>query len=498
MAYLELPQNVNFKEISKNKFLSPRTYKILKVKNRRLIPLLEFLDTPEPIRGSEIGSSAYVQKSPYKFMRTQAVNDSYFSLVEDIESLVPCKRVDFQQAYKNDEKNLIRTGDLFYVKGGNVGAVAISTENINSIFSSHLLKLKIKKEYLYYVLAVLKSDFGKIQIEKLPAGSIEGLDNFKKEYFNIIKIPLPNKDKEKKIINYINFLVESIIKREIEIKKKYNEAIKLIKKDIEDNQKKKSVIVSNPSYLDLTKEKRLDTRIYSERLQQYKNLVRNYNYGYFNTLKEAGYNISRGQNLQESNIGKSIYLEDGKDKYYRLILSKNMSLNMTCIKFSYLGNKNKLKILKRGDVIFTCRGYMGKVIIYCEGDDKTITNIDNVIISKRNANIEENITLGFYLSYLRESGVINDISIAGSGADSFTQYHFDRILIPKFQEKLKKEVSKLYFLEGFNEIDFKDAKEDESIIKKSGIYNLQLQLRLLERELYRIIDLIVRDSGEIN
>lgn len=496
MGYLELPKNVNFKEVIKSKFLSPRTYKIIKIKNKRISPLLTFLETPEPIKGSEIGSSAYVTKSPYKFMRTQAINDSYFTLLKDIESFVPCKKIDFEQAYKKEEDNLIRKDDLFYVKGGNVGAVAISIENLNAIFSSHLLKLKIKKEYLYYILAILKSEFGKAQIERLPSGSIEGLDAFKKEYFNLIEIPLPKDNDKKKVIDYINTLVTSILNREVEIENKYNQAIELVKREIENNQKRKGITFSNPSYLDLIKEKRLDTRIYSEKLQRYKHLIKNYNHGYFNNLEEAGYIISRGQNLQESNIGISIYSEDKKDKYYRLILSKNINPNMTCVRFSYLGNKNKLKTLDKGDIIFTCRGYMGKVITYCEEDGKTITNIDNVIIKKNNVNLEDNITLGFYLSYLKESGVINDIAIAGSGANSFTQYHFDRILLPKFQDKIKKELKNLYFLDNLSNVNF-NKRNDELTIKKSGIYNLQLQLQFLEEELNRVISCIIEDK-EIN
>ncbi|MBI2630524.1 hypothetical protein HYW76_05475 [Candidatus Pacearchaeota archaeon] len=486
MAYLELPKNISFKNIAEKKFLSPRTYKILRIKNKRLLPLSSFLENPEPIKGSEVGSSAYMPNSPYKFMRTQAIDDSHFILFQDVESFVPCKKFDFEQAHSNNPNNLVRAGDLFYVKGGNVGAVGISTDDINSVFSSHLLKLKVKKEFLYYVLAVLKSKFGKMQIERLPVGAIEGLDTFKKEYFNIIQIPMPEKENIN-IIKKVDQLVEEIIKREKEIRRKYFEAISLIKSEIENNQKGNGKEFSLPTYKEILLEKRFDTRIYSERLQTYKNLIKNYKFGYFNNLDEANYVVSRGQNLQESSIGISVYSEKPLTGYYKLILSKYISPTMDVSEFAYLGNRNKLKTLKKGEIVFTCRGYMGKVIISCDEEQKVITNIDNVHIDKDGAKIEENITLGFYLSYLRESGVIEDISIAGSGADSFTKYHFDRILIPKFQEKFSKAISKFYYT-GENIVW--DNLDEKKTVEKSGIYDLQNQIYSLKNKLNEIIESI--------
>lgn len=499
IRFLQIPEIINYTDLITKKSISPNNFKSIKINNKNISKLIDIIDNQDVIKGKEVGSNAYIKKSPCFFMRTQAISDDYFILTFNEDSFVPIIPQEFDDACANRKDKLVSKGSLFYVKGGNVGAVGIAEKDYNSIFSSHVLKLNIEDEDLrYYTFAILKNDFGKAQIMNLPVGSIEGLDTFNMNYFNNIIIPFPSKDK-KEIMKYVSLLVKAIIIREKEIQSKYIKISELINKELSENTKNQKFTYGFPRYSGIKSENRFDTGLYSEGYMHMIFSIHNYSRG-FSTLDSMGYKIKRGQNLQISNIGNSIYLETEADYFYKLILSKNITEYMTVSRFVYLGNPNKLKMIHKGEILFTCRGDMGRCLIFCYDNVNTITNIDNVLLTNSKMSLQENIFTGLFLNYLKKKGFIDEIAIGGSGADSFTKYHFDKIIIPSFSKTKQEEISEYYYSEkilDFSNLNFNTFEEkDKKVVKESGIAQLDNQIKKIKKKLDEIVNEIV-DHKEI-
>jgi type I restriction enzyme S subunit len=495
MGYLQIPKVLTFNDIKDKNFLSPLCYTIVYSKNKNRKPLLKFIDNETPIKGEEVGSPAYIKHSYYFFMRTQAISDSKFTLIkDDSDSFVPITKSFFDEE-DDIEKKSVKIGDIFYVKGGNVGAVGIADSEIQAMFSSHIFKFKINPELRYYVFAILKNDFGKLQVNNLPIGVIKGLDSFRTEYLNNIFIPLP-KNNSQETIKYISLLVESVIRKEATMNENQNIINKIIEKELIDNQKNSHFQYNLPNFSDIKNEGRLDTGLYSELYEKILFLIKNYKYG-FSDLLSLGYIPSRGQNLQISNIGKSIYSEIPKDGFYKLILSKNITKSMTVNKFIYLGSNYDLKTIKSGEIIFTCRGDMGRCLIFCDETKNTITNIDNLHLTNNDASLIQNIFIGVFLNYLKFLGFIDKIAVGGSGADSITKHQFDLIKIPIFPKNQQEKISKYYY----NPVSYKEnlsledfEEEDIKITKESGIIQLDKQIKSIKQKIDQTINNIVNDE----
>ncbi len=74
---------------------------------------------------------------------------------------------------------------------------------------------------------------------------------------------------------------------------------------------------------------------------------------------------------------------------------------------------------------------------------------------------------------MQKTNHLNNIAIQGSGADSFTKYHFDKIKIPNFDKKIIDELSNIYNMSlkikiSENEFDFL------KLIENLGLYQLEL------------------------
>ena len=96
-----------------------------------------------------------------------------------------------------------------------------------------------------------------------------------------------------------------------------------------------------------------------------------------------GFSLSRGQNLQISNIGNSIYSKKKHKNFYTLILPKFISKYGTVDSIEYLGNSKCLKTLKKGDLIFGAEGFeKGRSIVIIEEQEKVITNIHGITIQQ--------------------------------------------------------------------------------------------------------------------
>ena len=118
--------------------------------------------------------------------------------------------------------------------------------------------------------------------------------------------------------------------------------------------------------------------LYTEVYRKNMHLINNYKFG-ASTIYEMNFEMSRGQNLQESNIGKSVYTTKYYKNFYNLYLPKNFSQYGTVDDTLYLGNSKKLKTLKQGEIIYGAEGTFRSIVV-CEDEKNVITNIHGITL----------------------------------------------------------------------------------------------------------------------
>lgn len=427
--------------------------------------------------GEEVGSLNYIKKSPFIFIKSKSLQDDQYSIdlqKDTFEYIRP-------QVFKNMN---IKKGDFIISKDSNIGTTGIFlNDHPCSMLSGALYKLPISKNKLY-VFAFTKTKYFKNQLDLLvPKGATIRHAGLK---FLDCYVPFP---KNIKVIDYIEDLTSLILSIEKLMLEKENQINSLIDEDLHLNSNVKIKSESNViKFKNINTEKRFDVGIYSSEFKLINDLIRNYNFG-SKKLSEIGYSVTRGQNLQISSIGKSIYSSENHNDYYLLILSNDISENMTYKITQYLGSKKKLKKINYKDIIFTCRGNLGRTFVFCNKNLPAITNIDNMHITNENASLNENIMVSSYLHYLQKSNYLHNIAIQGSGADSFTKYHFDKIYVPCFSESLINKIALLYSNSFTLTMDF--FKNKKEMLQGFGLYQLEFLKQVSTETINKLFDLII-------
>jgi len=480
----------SYKEIIGLRYnLAPSQLTILDIPNKNIKLAKDLLDRKLKFsdNGNEIGSINYISRSSHFFIRAKALQPDYFLPILDSETAMPIR----PQVFTNFD---LKEGDLIISKDSNIGEIVILDKDYpNYTISGALYKLPITKNK-FYIFAFIKHNHFRKQLDLLvPKGSTI---RHAKSLFLDCKIPFPNQKNAVNVIKYVELLTQAIINKEKVIRRKNKMIFDFIEKELLENQKEGDFKFVEPTFREIEQVKRLDTGMYNLQYKKTKHNITNYKYG-FSKLEALGYKITRGQNLQISNIGRSIYSDIPKSNFYKLILSKNFTEWMTVTKEGYLGNAKKLKTIQNGDIIFSCRGDLGRTIIFCGDIENTITNIDNVHIVNKQASLSSKIFIGCFLNYLRKIGFLSLISITGSGADSFTKYHFDLLDFPNFSEAKQKEISSLYhnpteYAENLNSDNF--LEQDTKWNEKTGIIELDKSMKQMKEHLDTVLDKIVNDE----
>jgi len=495
-TYLKVPNKISFKDMIKKSSLSALQYKKIFCENNN-VKLIKDLIVWKISSWKEVWSDSYTKlNTNYRFIRTKAIQNNNFQLDLNIEgSFEYIKPKDFEKNKWLNSKNTVNNEDLLFVTWWNVWEVVISQEIINSILSSHILKLPIK-ENKYYVFSFLKNSFCKEQANLWPLWSIAWLDSFTIDTLLNIQIPFPKQENKSDVVKYVELLTQAIIDKEKEIRNKNNKISTLIENELSKNQDIASIKLNSITFEELRKIWRLDTWMYNENYKKFFSLIQNYE-NWNSTLEDLWYKITRWQNLQVSNIWKSIYSEDQKEWFYKLILSKYFTEFMTYNKCDYLWNYKKLKTIKKWDIIFSCRWDLWRTIVFCEDIENLITNIDNVHIENKKTSIENKIFIWCFLNYLRNIWFLTLVSITWSWADSFTKYHFDLLKFPNFSESKQKEIAKIYYnptnypknLTLYNFFD-----EDKKWNKKVWIVELDKSIKIMKTHLNSVLDKIINDE----
>lgn len=361
---------------------------------------------------------------------------------------------------------------------------------LNQRVSAFTMK-EFKKDYFFYFYSMTKTKFfreqwlGKGGIQKNTVAS----DRAKTYLPKIINL---------KIVNYISVLTQAIINKEKLIKERHEAILKAIETELLENQKPNKFNFELPRINELEEVGRLDTNLYRENFKNIVFGIKNYKNG-FQTISDLGFSLSRGQNLQVSNIGESIYSKKHYNNFYTLMLPKFLSKYGTIDKVEYLGNPNDLKTLQKGDLIFGAEGFeKGRSIVIIEEQSRVITNIHGITIQQEKQDVNKAIFVKCCLDYLRSKGLIDLYAVGGNGG-SLAQRYWEVIPFPKFDKIKQDEITKLYHnsdieyqKDTFTLTNFLD--KDNKYNQQAGIYELDKTAKQLREILNQTIFNIINDK----
>lgn len=296
--YIETPIFTTINDIFERNFtLSATQYKSLQIKNKNVHSLKHFLsrELQRNDLGNEVGSECYVEESSYYFIKTKALQEESYLLDITKDSFQPIS----PQNFKDMD---LKAGDLLISKDSNVGEIVILDKDYpNTMLCGGIYKLPVTKNK-YYLLAFIKSNFFRQQIDFLvPRGST--IRHGKTKFLDCL-IPLPNKNPDK-TIKYVELLMQAIVNKEIAIKNKHELILNEIQKELEAHQSAQKFKYNLPSISEIMSLDRMDSSLYSKDFRKKEFLITNYKYG-FQTLTDRGYRGIRGTSLENNYIKNRI------------------------------------------------------------------------------------------------------------------------------------------------------------------------------------------------
>lgn len=491
-SYVKTPTAISFSDIVEKEFtLSSSQYMDLVMPNENFLYVKDFLSRPLQRKdlGVEVGSLNYIGKSTHYFLRTKALQQHSFLPEITGETALPIMPGCFVRM------NLIK-GDLIISKDSNIGEIVILDKDYpNFMLSGALYKLPVSDKK-FYLLAFIKHNIFREQLDfMVPKGATI---RHAKTLFLDCKIPMPNINTDE-TIKFVELLTQAIINKEQLIKERHEKILQQIEQELLNNQKSNKFKFELPTINEIENTGRLDTNLYREHFKQIVFQIQNYTKG-FQTIHQLGFSLSRGQNLQVSNIGDSVYSKKKYKNFYTLMLPKFLSKYGTVDKVEYLGNPNSLKTLKKGDLIFGAEGFeKGRSIVIIEEQDRVITNIHGITIQQEEHNVNKAIFVKCCLDYLRSKGLIDLYAVGGNGG-SLAQKYWDIIPFPNFPEPKQKEIALLYHnpesnyqTETFTLDNF--LEQDNAFNETAGIYELDKTGKQLKEILNTAIDDIANDKA---
>ncbi len=453
MHEILVPDEVKFSELVRVGSLSPNNYKKLSIKNNKQVKIKSYLKEETPfIKGKEPGSSSYVMKSGQVFLRNSCINNIQFSADKS-------KYIYLNPNYYDE--CMVFTGDMLFCTDANIGDCCFYiSDSEKVIYSSGMVKLNFKHiEESYYVMAFLRDDYFREQLDaKTPKGATIRHSG---DRFLDCLIPECPSDW---VLTMMENLVKNIAYAEHESDLKLRSTEKLIKNELI------TVMFEyvNPSVKQLKKKMRLDSGIYSDKVFQWIENIKQYKNGCC-SLKEFGFELKRGPNLAKRDLGRSIQTDSYRKGYNVLIYPSDISSSGYIEKVSYLGARNPIWFLGMKNILFSAEGTVGKTFIICDESMHFTTNFHGTIIKPIDETIALNksIFLGLYLNFLRSEGIFEKLAVGGNGG-SFAVGYWDNIKIPKVEKGFMDKLMGIYHCSS----ELNPAKFRKALIEKAGIYEL--------------------------
>jgi len=493
MDYLRVPREVSLGEIrNRDASWSPSMFRRVIIPNTNTKRVGELLRSPEPFeKGTEPGSIHYLQSSTHYFIRTKALQEHSHLLYPKGDAITPISPKVFEDPCLAD-------GDILMSKDSNVGECAMVDDKrwANHMFSGGIVRLHPTADR-YYFFAFLKHPLFRTQLQAMsPRGAT--ITHAKTMWLDCL-IPFPNQADAQRVIRYVSALMQAIVEKEKAIREKNEQIDSNIEQELLSKQKPGSPYTyAFPAISEVAELGRLDASMYTQDFSKKVFLLKNYTYGW-QTYEDIGFDIGRGQNLQISCIGKSIYSDALKPGFYRLAAPTDLSEFRTVREYRYLGSKKELAQVRKGDVIFGAEGFCkGRAIILADEVTRTITNIHGVVFHPRDGDMLKGIFFGCFLGYLRSIGLVDAIGAGGSGGSLAIGY-FNHVPIPKFPEDKQAEIARLYHHDpprplGKPTLDtFVDWHRRWNTLL--GIWELDREMKALQRTLTEVQEQIIEGKA---
>lgn len=429
--------------------------------------------------GVEVGSINYVNNSNFYFIRTKALqSNSYLPEIsnESVMNIHP----------KSFLKYDLKENDLLISKDSNIGEVIILDKDYpNYMPSGALFRLPIT-ENKYYLLAFLKNQFFRNQLDMLvPKGATIRHAGTK---FLDCKIPLPNKNTQK-VIDYVEGFMKLIVNLEKAIKTKFSIIEKIIIEELNQSKEKAPGFVFNqPTVSELLTNKRLDTGIYSNRFKEIDYLIKNYKHGfeYIDPKK-----LKSGKTPDIRHIGNDHTLK------YRWVTPSN------CSDIGYLNNDERISMpeannLNQNSMLLvnrTSRGGRGEYVgiaVYYDLDIYGIGQYNQGIYRIFNYSNED---LIFKTCFMNTSIMRKYCSYmcVGSKMKEMKASQFLTIPFPAFGKEIKDEMLRLYTTPALFASSTIVLKNEASYLEQAGLMQLEETLREAKIKLDSIIANIIDD-----
>jgi len=479
--YITIPNEVSINEIETNNYcLAPSKYSAFRPNTNVNFQTLDSLIT------ESISKKRIVKNEKYFYSEIGSIEISTGE-VDGIEY--------WGLELPSENPKITKQGDILLstvrTYRGGIGFVGFNKKN--SVCTPALTVIRevsplITKEYL---LSILRTPFFIEQILGFQnRGMYPRLDKSAMEH---ILIPVP---KRKELIEYVSVLTKAYYEKIQLISNRHKEILEIIQTEIINNQKKNSFNFEFPSFNEL-ENNRLDATYYSEKHKSLMFPTLNYKNGYL-PLTEQGLELKPGPSLEIRLLGTRIDSDKHIDGFYRLITPKQILNNGTVKNYEYIGTPKKIPTIQYGDILFGESG-TGRSMVYLDNDNNTINNAHAHILRpiKGKCSLNKAITVRCIMQYYKEIGIIDCITVGGSGGHLSPSY-FDRVFIPTFPEEIQNKVAGLYHKPNFKYdvakctlTDFLDTDSKFNIT--AGIYELNKTASYLKEKLDFAIDNIVND-----
>ena len=487
MTYITKPKTIKKSDIENKEFsFSISSFRYIKFINKNYKFLWDNEILKENIKWFEPWSSEYIDFWNNYFIRISEMDDlNYtFSISKDTKRIRPI-----------DKNKFINNWDICYQTASNVWNICFY-DWPKAYYNSHIRKLEFYKDK-YYIFWILKSKFWKEQVDV--AWSIKWVDNFREEYLLNTKIPFPTQKNNKnpeKVEKYLSLIVQNIIDKEEQIKKKNKLIDELIEKELKKNQKWWELKYSFPKISEILKVWRLDTWLYEREFKTIYNRIQNYKF-WTSKIDELWFKTKKWPNLAISVIWESIYSDKKiNNKFKQLILSKNVTEEWGLKKLQYIWNKVDLPTLNQFDFMLFARWDIGRVLLVDDFLVWATSNFDVFFISSELESYK-NIFLLNYFKYLKWINFWEYFWVWGSWAPSLTDYFLKKLDIPNFSEPKQKEITELYYnkIEKNKDLNLENyLQKEKERNKKLGIFQLNMEIFDLREKLENLVEKIVYEK----
>ena len=476
--YIIKQKSVSKSSLLEKNSLSAFSFRTIVCQNKNIKPLSSLLNDKH--KGFEPGSDSYIKQSNNFFIRISDLNDS------DLTFRINENTIRIQPFFQDKPK--IKSGDICYQTASNVGNVCIY-KGPEAFFNSHIIKLSFKEKE-NYIFSILKSEFGKSQVEV--SGSIKGVDNFNESLLLNTLIPFPttkNYKNPKLIEIYISVLTQNIIDKEEQIEKRQGLIDELIYFELSNNQKT-DFKYNLPRKNDLLAHNRIDTGLYTKKYKKENHLIENYKGGFFQLPVDKF----------KSGSTPKVRIFNGTKYKYQWVTPTNITDEGFFVPTDTISTP-KTNNLNKDCILFINRTSKGK-----KGEYVGITcfyDFDYYGVGQHNQGLyrvdylEKNDLL--FISAFMNSKIMRKLCgniSTGSKMKEMKSYDFATLKYPNFNKKLKQKITDLfYFKKTKPEYQLNNYLEKEKKRNKDiGIFQLNTEIIELKEILSNTIDKIIKDE----